>query len=396
MKRKRIAILGSTGSIGRSTLDVVRHWPNRFQVVALAAALSVDALREQALEFHPEVVGLLDPQAAKKFRDSWPGGRPPLVLEGEDAAREIAGRKDVDLLVNGLVGSLGLDPTLDALSRGTSVAIANKEPIVVAGELVMEAASASGASLLPLDSELSAIHQCLLGNEANAPRRIILTASGGPFRARPQDTFDAITPEDALAHPTWNMGPKVTVDSATLMNKGLEILETHWVFGIPFEQIEVVIHPQSLVHSLVEFADRSVMAQVSEPDMRLPIQYALTYPERLETPVKPLDLSRAGKLTFEAPDFAKFPCLRLAREAGVAGGLAPCILNAANEVAVKAFLDRRIRFSDIPRIIGECLEKCVGTANVTRSALRECDCAAREEAQSLVRERSPVLSGGSS
>lgn len=396
MKRKRIAILGSTGSIGRSTLDVVRHWPNRFLVVALAAAHSVDALREQAREFGPEVVGLLDPHAASKFRESWPGGKPPLVLEGEDAAREIASRNDLDLLVNGLVGSLGLDPTLDALTRGTSVAIANKEPIVVAGELVMEAASASGASLLPLDSELSAIHQCLRGNAANPPRRIILTASGGPFRARTRESFESITPEDALAHPTWNMGPKVTVDSATLMNKGLEILETRWVFGIPFEQIEVVIHPQSLVHSFVEFEDRSVMAQISEPDMRLPIQYAMTYPERLETPVKPLDLSRTGQLTFEAPDLAKFPCLRLAREAGVAGGLAPCVLNAANEVAVKAFLDRRIRFTEIPRIIEECLEKCVATADVSRDALREADCAAREEAQNLVRERSPVLSGGAS
>jgi 1-deoxy-D-xylulose-5-phosphate reductoisomerase len=396
MKRKRIAILGSTGSIGRSTLDVVRHWPNRFLVVALAAAHSVDALREQALEFGPEVVGLLDPQAATKFRESWPGGRAPFVLEGEDAASTIAARDDVDLLVNGLVGSLGLDPTLEALTRGTSVAIANKEPIVVAGELVMEAAGTSGAHLLPLDSELSAIHQCLRGNTANPPRRIILTASGGPFRTRTRESFDSITPENALEHPTWTMGPKVTVDSATLMNKGLEILETHWVFGIPFDQIEVVIHPQSLVHSFVEFEDRSVMAQISEPDMRLPIQYALTYPERLETQVKPLDLSRAEKLTFEQPDLAKFPCLRLAREAGVAGGLAPCVLNAANEVAVKAFLDRRIRFTDIPRIIEECLEKCSHTAQVSRIALREADCAAREEAQALVRERSPVLSGGTS
>ena len=395
MKRKRIAILGSTGSIGRSTLDVVRHWPNRFVVVALAAAHSVDALREQALEFGPEMVGLLDPQAARKFRESWPGATPPLVLEGEDAAREIAARDDLDLLVNGLVGSLGLDPTLEALTRGTSVAIANKEPIVVAGELVMQAAGESGAALLPLDSELSAIHQCLRGNAANPPRRIILTASGGPFRTRARESFDSITPEDALEHPTWNMGPKVTVDSATLMNKGLEILETHWVFGIPFERIEVVIHPQSLVHSFVEFADHSVMAQISEPDMRLPIQYAMTYPERLETPLRPLDLLRAEKLTFDAPDFAKFPCLRLAREAGVAGGLAPCVLNAANEVAVKAFLDRRIRFTDIPRIIEECLEKCAPAAEVSRSALREADCAAREAARNLVRERSPVLSGGS-
>jgi 1-deoxy-D-xylulose-5-phosphate reductoisomerase len=283
---------------------------------------------------------------------------------------------------------------LEALSRGISVAIANKEPIVVAGELVMETARASGASLLPLDSELSAIHQCLRGNPENAARRIILTASGGPFRTLPPGSFEGITPEDALAHPTWNMGPKVTVDSATLMNKGLEILETHWVFGVPFDRIEVVIHPQSLVHSLVEFADRSVMAQISAPDMRLPIQYAMSYPERLASPVEALDLLRAGSLTFEAPDLARFPCLELAREAGVEGGSAPCVLNAANEVAVKAFLGRRIRFTEIPRIIEECLEKCSGELDLSIGALREADRAAREEAEHLVREKDPVFSGG--
>jgi 1-deoxy-D-xylulose-5-phosphate reductoisomerase len=395
MNCKRIAVLGSTGSIGRSTLDVVRHWPSRFRVVALAAGKSIDLLREQALEFNPAVVGIVDVESARSFRESWKSrSDAPEIIEGNEAVMEIARRGDVDLLVNGLVGSFGLEPTLEALSRGISVAIANKEPIVVAGELVMETARASGASLLPLDSELSAIHQCLRGNPENAVRRIILTASGGPFRTLPPGSFEGITPEDALAHPTWNMGPKVTVDSATLMNKGLEILETHWVFGVPFDRIEVVIHPQSLVHSLVEFADRSVMAQISAPDMRLPIQYAMSYPERLASPVEALDLLRAGSLTFEAPDLARFPCLELAREAGVEGGSAPCVLNAANEVAVKAFLGRRIRFTEIPRIIEECLEKCSGELDLSIGALREADRAAREEAEHLVREKDPVFSGG--
>lgn len=390
-KRKRITVLGSTGSIGRSTLDVVRHWPTRFDVVALAAGRSCDLLLEQALEFAPEVVALHDSEAAARFRASWPSARAraPRVLAGPDAVLEIARLGGVDLLVNGLVGRLGLEPTLEALARGTSVAIANKEPLVVAGELVMEAALASGAELLPLDSELSAIHQCLRGNSSKSVERVILTASGGPFRARAAGTFDEITPEDALKHPTWDMGPKVTVDSATLMNKGLEILETHRVFGIPFERIEVVVHPQSLIHSFVEFADRSLLAQISEPDMRLPIQYALTYPERLPSPVRPVDFLRARSLTFETPDLGRFPCLRLAREAGVAGGSAPCVLNAANEIAVDAFLSRRIRFTDIARIIERALEICSRSMEATLAAVRETDEEARVEAKKIVWDLGP-------
>jgi 1-deoxy-D-xylulose-5-phosphate reductoisomerase len=308
------------------------------------------------------------------------------VIEGENAVLEIARMDGVDLLVNGLVGSLGLEPTLEGLARGTSVAIANKEPLVAAGELVMEASRASGAELLPLDSELCAIHQCLRGNSAKSVERVILTASGGPFRTRSRETFESITVEDALNHPVWDMGPKVTVDSATLMNKGLEILETHQVFDIPIERIEVVVHPQSLVHSFVEFVDRSVMAQISEPDMRLPIQYAMTYPERLACRVEPLDFVRAGKLTFETPDVECFPCLKLAREAGRAGGSAPCVLSAANEIAVQAFLDRRVRFVDIPRVIEGALERCAGPMQLSLEAVRRADAAAREEAVRLVLE----------
>ncbi len=391
---KRVAILGSTGSIGRSTLDVARAWPDRFRVVALAACKSDDLLLQQALEMEPEVVALTDAAAAHRFRERWPRGgkRAPLVLDGDQGVMQIARMDGIDLLVNGLVGSLGLEPTLEALARGTSVAIANKEPLVAAGELVMEAARKSGAELLPLDSELSAIHQCLRGNAPNAVERIILTASGGPFRTRPGGTFAAITVEDALDHPVWDMGPKVTVDSATLMNKGLEILETHRVFDVPIERIEVVVHPQSLVHSFVEFVDRSMMAQLSEPDMRLPIQYAMTYPERLAGRVEPLDLLSMGTLTFEPPDEQRFPCLRLAKEAGRAGGAAPCALNAANEIAVQAFLERRIRFTDIAGVIEATLERCAGPMQLSLEAVRRADAAAREEAARRVEERaaSPV------
>jgi 1-deoxy-D-xylulose-5-phosphate reductoisomerase len=340
-------------------------------------------------------VAIVDAAAARRFRERWPHGgkRAPLVLDGVGAVLEIARMDGVDLLVNGLVGNLGLEPTLEALARGTSVAIANKEPLVVAGDLVMEAARASGAELLPLDSELSAIHQCLRGNSAKAVERVILTASGGPFRTRSRESFDAITVEDALNHPVWDMGPKVTVDSATLMNKGLEILETHRVFDVPIQRIEVVVHPQSLVHSFVEFADRSVMAQVSEPDMRLPIQYAMTHPERLASRVEPLDLLRVGELTFESPDLTRFPCLRLAREAGLAGGSAPCALNAANEIAVQAFLERRIRFTDIPCVIEGTIERCAGPMELSLEAVRRADAAAREEATRRVDE---IAAGGRS
>ena len=284
---RRVAVLGSTGSIGRSTLDVVRHWPDRFRVEALAAGSNAHELLQQVREFRPRWVAVADREAAAGLARELAGEPSVEVWDGPEAAMRIARLAELDLVVNGLVGSLGLVPTLAALESGHCVAIANKEPLVVAGELVMNAALRGKGELLPLDSELSAIHQCLRGNPAESVKRIVLTASGGPFRDRPADTFDTIRAEDALDHPTWDMGPKITVDSATLMNKGLEIIETRWYFDVPYERIDVVVHPQSLVHSLVEFVDHSVMAQVSEPDMRLPIQYALTHPERLATPVAP-------------------------------------------------------------------------------------------------------------
>jgi 1-deoxy-D-xylulose-5-phosphate reductoisomerase len=386
---KRLALLGASGSIGRSTLAVVRHWPERFRVDALAVGARWEPLLERIREFHPRVVSVADPAGARRLRDALrgePGA--PSVLDGEDGVREVARLQDLDLVVNGMVGSLGLLPTLDALEHGTNVALANKEPLVVAGEVVLAAARRGGAALLPLDSELSAIHQCLRGNPERAVRRVILTASGGPFRRTDAADFEAITARDALSHPTWDMGPKISVDSATLMNKGLEIIETHHYFDIPYDRIEVVVHPQSLVHSMVEFVDHSVMAQISEPDMCLPIQYALTWPERLPSGVPALDLVRAGSLTFEAPDLDRFPCLRLARDAAEEGGTAPAVLNAANEVAVEAFLAGRIGFPDIPRIIEECLATCVTHPTATLENFRAADGFTRSEARRLVAERS--------
>lgn len=392
---RAITLLGATGSIGRSTLDVVRAWPGRFRVEALVAGCQWEVLLEQIHEFHPRFVSLADADAARSLREalaasgrSGNGSEPvPDVLDGESAATEIAALDGVDLVVNGLVGSRGLLPTLAALRRGVSVAIANKEPLVVAGELVMEAARAGQAELLPLDSELSAIHQCLRGNADREARRVLLTASGGPFRDLGADQFAAIDRDAALSHPTWDMGPKITVDSATLMNKGLEIIETHHYFGLPYDRIEVVIHPQSLVHSMVEFADSSVMAQISVPDMRLPIQYALTHPERLPSPVPRLDLARVGQLTFEEPDLTRFPCLWLARQAGEAGGVAPAILNAANEVAVQAFLDRKILFTEIPEVVETCLERGDSSREPTLENFQEIDGFTRLEAQGLVEAR---------
>lgn len=382
---KRIAILGSTGSIGRSTLDVVRRYPDRFRVVALAAGARWELLRDQARELRPRVVAVADLKAARSLRaDLDPAVE---LVTGPDAARIVAEMDGVDLVVSGLVGIAGLDSTLAALERGTAVALANKEVLVVAGELVMDAARRAGGRLFPLDSELCAIHQCLLGNRERQVRRVILTASGGPFRRLPAADFDAIRPEDALNHPTWDMGRKITVDSATLMNKGLEIIETRWYFDLPYERIEVVVHPQSLIHSMVEFVDHSVMAQISEPDMRLPIQYALTFPERMASCLPPFDPVRSGRLTFEEPDLERFPCLRLAREAGEAGGTAPAVLNAANEVAVEAFLAGDIPFPGIPEVIEECLEAGETGLAATRENLVRVDGFTRGLARRAVQVR---------
>ncbi|NNE44546.1 MAG: 1-deoxy-D-xylulose-5-phosphate reductoisomerase [Gemmatimonadetes bacterium] len=394
--RKSLTVLGSTGSIGRSTLDVVRLWPDRFRVDALVAGCRWEILLDQIREFRPAVVGLADEAAAAELRAALPSangssgasGPDPEILVGEHAARDACARDGIDLVVNGLVGSMGLASTLEALDRGTAVAIANKEVLVVAGELVMGAAQRTGADLFPLDSELCAIHQCLSGCTSAEIRRVLLTASGGPFRNLPAHRFAAIRPEDALNHPTWDMGPKITVDSATLMNKGLEVLETRWYFDIPYDRIEVVVHPQSLIHSMVETVDHSVMAQISEPDMRLPIQYALTYPERVRSGLPPFDPVAAGELTFEEPDLERFPCLRLAREAGEAGGTAPAVLNAANEIAVEAFLEGGILFTQIPEVVEECLQTGETDQPATLENLERVDGFTRDEARRAVGARS--------
>ena len=335
---KRIAVLGSTGSIGRQTLDVVRWHPDEFQVVALVAGRPSETFSQQLQEFQP----------ARSCLTSVDGAA-PLV--------EIATDPDVDLLVVATSGTIGFRPTIAALQAGKPVALANKETLIMAGHLVTAAAAASGAPLLPIDSEHSAIWQCLQGEEPYQERvqRLLLTASGGAFRDRSASDLEAVTPEQALRHPTWTMGPKITIDSATLMNKGLEVIEAHWLFGLPFDCIDVLIHHQSVIHSLVEFIDGSVKAQLGVPDMRLPIQYAMAHPDRLPAPADRLDLTSVAQLTFTDVDHDKYPCLELAYSAGRLGGTAPTVLNAANEVAVARFLDGDLRFLSIAELIRAAL-----------------------------------------
>ncbi len=349
---KRIAVLGSTGSIGRQTLDVVRWHPDRFEVIALAAHRDSALFREQVHEFRPSAACL-----TTNGQVQWeePG---VAFLPGEEGLETIACSPEVDLLIVATSGTVGFRPTLVALEHAKPVALANKETLIMAGHLVTRAATRSGAALLPIDSEHSAIWQCLAGEEPyrDRVRRLVLTASGGAFRDLSLGELECVTPEQALRHPTWNMGPKITVDSATLMNKGLEVIEAHWLFGLPFESIDVVIHHQSVIHSLVEFIDRSVKAQLGLPDMRLPIQYAMAFPDRLSTPVESLDLAALRELTFAAVDERKYPCLGLAHHAGRSGGTYPTVLNATNEVAVERFLAGELEFLSIPALIQDALE----------------------------------------
>jgi 1-deoxy-D-xylulose-5-phosphate reductoisomerase len=350
-KVKRLAIIGSTGSIGQQTLEVVRAMPGRFSVRALAAWKNIDLLAAQAREFRPESIYCAgENQKEIKTR---PGIRGCGLLPVE----EIASQPDIDMVVMAISGTAGLSATLAAVRAGKNIALANKESLVAAGEIIMAAAKKSGAKILPVDSEHSAIWQCLNG-EKQRPRRIILTASGGPFRNYSRKRMAGITVAQALNHPTWRMGKKVTIDSATLMNKGLEIIEAHWLFKMPIDRVKVLIHPQSIIHSMVEFRDGSVKAQMSYPDMRLPIQYALSYPDRLDNPELPrLDWGKIDSLNFEPPDMDKFPCLRLAIEAGKEGGTCPAVLCAADEVAVDLFLGERIKFTAIPRLVARTLER---------------------------------------
>jgi len=368
---KRLAILGSTGSIGRQTLEVVAANPGRFAVHGLAARGDVDMLRQQVAEFGAASVVQGDPAAAM-------AGFPVPVLWGEEGLVALATAPEVDQVVVATSGAAGFAPTLAAIRARKEVALANKEVLVMAGEIVTTEAKRHGVTLRPIDSEHSALWQCLQGEDMGAVERLILTASGGPFRTWTVEQMARVTPEEALHHPTWRMGPKITVDSATLFNKGLEVIEAHWLFGVAYERIAVVVHPQSLIHSMVEFRDGSVKAQLGFPDMRLPIQYALGYPERLAARYTSVDWAAAGPVTLAPVDLERFPCLRLAREAGAAGGTRPAVLAAADEVAVELFLGGRIGFLDIPRLIGGALEAYRPAGELTLEAIREADRWARE------------------
>ncbi len=352
-----VAVLGSTGSIGTQTLEVMRAEPDRFRAIALAANSSVSELAAQAHEFAPAAVGIGDPELVGELRAALPAGIE--VLAGRGAFADLAAIADV--VVNGVVGFAGLGVTLSALRAGRRLALANKESLIAAGPLVQPLRTVPGAELIPVDSEHSALHQCLAGQTA-PPERLILTGSGGPFRGRDAAGLREATVADALAHPTWSMGPKITVDSSTLMNKGLEVIEAHELFGVDYDRIEVVIQPQSVIHSMVTFADGSTVAQLSLPDMRLPIGYALAYPERIGTPFGAVDWSTIGALEFEMPDTETFGCLRLAYDAGRAGGTAPAWLNGANEQAVGAFLEGQLRWHEIERVIDQAMQHHDGAA----------------------------------
>jgi 1-deoxy-D-xylulose-5-phosphate reductoisomerase len=352
---RKIAILGATGSIGKSALDLIERNPGRFDVTTVTAATNVDGLADIARRTRASLAVIADEARLGELRDRLSGSG-CRIAAGEDAIIDAASG-DSEFVIAAIVGCAGLRPVMAAVEAGKTVALANKEALVTAGALMTDAAKASGATLLPIDSEHNAIFQCLAGSRKEDVSRIILTASGGPFRTSSAQTIAAATPAQAVAHPKWSMGAKISVDSATLMNKGLELIEAHYLFGLPSSQLDVVIHPQSVVHSMVEFIDGSVLAQLGSPDMRIPISYALAWPERMATPAPRLDLTAISRLEFEAPDFERFPALRLARDALEAGGAAPIVLNAANEVAVASFLAEEIRFPDIARLVGESLSE---------------------------------------
>ena len=376
---KKVVILGSTGSIGVQALEVAGG-SDGLDVVGLSAARSWEPLVEQAREHGVPAVALADPEAVPAARGAWKGK----VLGGEEGVRELIADSGADLVLNAMVGSAGLGPTIVTLTEGIDLALANKESLVVGGELVTALAEATDSRIIPVDSEHSALHQLVRGETGNV-ERLVLTASGGPFRGRTD--LSGVTREEALAHPTWDMGGKITIDSATLINKGLEVIEAHHLFGVPYERIDVLVHPQSIVHAVVHLNDGASLAHLGYPDMRVPISYALSFPERADVEVPSLDLAGVGELSFEAPDLDAFPCLRLAREAAEAGGTAPCALNAANEVAVAAFLEGRIAFTGIAEVVEGTLAAVPATAPFHFEDLYSADAEAREEATRLV-ERS--------
>jgi 1-deoxy-D-xylulose-5-phosphate reductoisomerase len=380
---RRLIILGSTGSIGVQALDVVAR-SEELTVVALAAGQTWEPLIAQACEHRVERIALTDVDAAARASESWTGGE---VLAGTDGLVRLITETEADIVLNAIVGSAGLVPTVAALGEGIDLALANKESLVVGGELITQLAEATGAAIIPVDSEHSALHQLLSAERPGTADRLILTASGGPFRGRTAAELRDVTVLEALAHPTWEMGGKITIDSATLMNKGLELIEAHHLFGTPYAQIDVVVHPQSIVHSLIQLCDGATLAHLGYPDMRVPISYALHYPDRVDVPVKPLDLAAVGALTFEPADEETFACLRLARHAARDGGTAPCTLNAANEIAVHAFLAGELRFLDIAAVIEGTLERLPAKQVHSFDSLADADAEARRIAGELVAAR---------
>jgi 1-deoxy-D-xylulose-5-phosphate reductoisomerase len=382
-ERKRVVILGATGSIGESALKVARDIPERMEIVGLAANSNAEKLAAAANETRAQSVCLVDETKIDALQRAL--AYKPRIFAGQEGLREIACLTNAQMVLVAIVGTAGLRPSLAAIEAGKDLAVASKEILVMAGEIVMREARDNDVRVLPVDSEHNAIFQCLEGKSSLDIRRIILTASGGPFRETPRKDFDSIIPEQALKHPTWNMGPKITIDSATLFNKGLEMIEAHWLFGVEMKRVEVVIHPQSIVHSMVEFADGSTLAQLSYSNMCFPIQYAVTWPDRVPNTLPPLDFSKLSRLEFFTPRYDDFPALNLARRAGETGGTLPAVMNAANEVAVAGFLDRQVRFPDIWQIVEEVMNRHPAVAHPDLDAILQADQWARKEAQGYVK-----------
>jgi 1-deoxy-D-xylulose-5-phosphate reductoisomerase len=381
-ERTRVVILGATGSIGESALKVARDIPDRMEIVGLAANSNAKKLAATANETRAQSVCLVDETKIDILKREL--DYEPRIFAGQEGLLEIACLTNAEMVLVAIVGTGGLRPTLAAIEAGKDLAVASKEILVMAGEIVMREARENGVNVLPVDSEHNAIFQCLEGKNSLDIRRIILTASGGPFRETPRADFKSITPEQALKHPTWNMGPKITIDSATLFNKGLEMIEAHWLFGVEMQHVEVVIHPQSIVHSMVEFADGSTLAQLSYSNMCFPIQYAVTWPDRVPNTLPPLDFSKLSRLEFFTPRYEDFPALNLARRAGETGGTLPAVMNAANEVAVAGFLDRQVRFPDIWQIVGEVMNRHRSVAHPDLDAILQADQWARKEARGML------------
>ncbi len=378
---KKILILGSSGSIGLNTLDVIRRFRDLFQVEALVVNTKIDILLKQIEEFHPKIVAVKDKNCAAKLREQI--GNKVEILEGEKGLIDLTSKANYDILVGAMVGFSGLIPTIEAIKRGKRIALANKETLVVAGELINKLCEEYDSELIPVDSEHSAIFQCLIGEELSSVKKLILTASGGPFFNKSKEELADVTIDEALNHPNWKMGNKITIDSASLINKGLEVIEAHWLFHLLPEQIEVVIHPQSIIHSMVEFIDGSIKAQMSLPDMRLPIQFALTFPKRLPSDFIKTNLSSIKNLTFYEPDYEKYECLSLAYKVLEIGGTTPCIMNASNEVAVGKFLSGKIKFTQIPEIINKSLDHIENHKNPTLEEIIECDLETRKFANKI-------------